>query len=864
MTRKCKCQQCKSHESTIKVLAEHLKNKHGIDKPELDEFLFAFDVPQSCKGLFTVAQRLADEIFPVLWTAIDKKTIHFAQKYYPISKAIQESCELESEIHNFRFEPDREKIWERPGFLVNHPLFGFLWFGLDNPRHNLQFSIFRAQFLLGYTKIRTENIGEIVMRQECCRFARVIGSSGKYASHQHTEKNPEHLKSASRKKSTSNDNDENISSDYFVVLPHLLPQFPTTLLRGEAYANKLRDLLEEYLISGIPNKDRRALLMLADTIEGKIKVRKLKFIRRGNSSGGRREANGGRGSLQCITRVVPSDDEVGIVEIVSELYIENADNVFETGLDVQDYLQVETEAKIPQIGDDDTVANDRLLHIKNANVTSAIAMSNQMLPFHRRQCLSDDIRTLLKSLDAMYADDQDAEQLEVCLLAEMILWLGQTPEQCYSVQISRASISGALSIDQKYKQIRFLTWLPQGHSSAGRSTLTLPLPIRIRRILERLNILCNHELVGRIFSIDLDKLKGKLNFEIRQIEIKTGVSLSISKIEAHLYRTVTQRGAGDKSLAILLTAQVDHRGYVAATYSQWRDSDLNQRYVEAITSIHHTALGEGQCFDSLSKKSKSIQGSSFVPKIANVTKSINYLRMRVIACKRLPPRNLPLFQIHIRYSLYVHMMLAFATGFRSVVMPIPDERLIDFAEGFVYLNDKDGDKAYHGHIVFLPQTCMQQLRHYHEHRKLLANRLILINSQSASELLHDKPISLTKDRRKNQKLFRADPKYIFSFLPDGFRRLIYPGYVNEALKDGAESLSNNSLRHFYRTELTHRGVPDEVIRAAQGHWQIGEESHGKFSGLSPFTCRQFIEQPLSQMMNDVGWKALRSPLCNSK
>ena len=66
-------------------------------------------------------------------------------------------------------------------------------------------------------------------------------------------------------------------------------------------------------------------------------------------------------------------------------------------------------------------------------------------------------------------------------------------------------------------------------------------------------------------------------------------------------------------------------------------------------------------------------------------------------------------------------------------------------------------------------------------------------------------------------------------------------------------LPMNANRHFLRTNLIADNCPVEVVDAFLGHWEIGQEPWGRFSGLSPIVYREKLEEHLIPLLVKNKW-----------
>ncbi len=884
----CQCSQCKGHSDKIEMLCQRILEERGIKRSLFEEYAAIFELPASLKGVWTSAARLTKDIFPILLSADEVAVRKFAHKFFKVAEAIYMSSELDSKVPQFTLQPDPSKRNQRPGFLVEHPLHGLLWFGCENEWHNSRYAGFRAHLMMGYLKIRSKHSEEKNLLINICRHGRMVGSSGERPAPKNrggeiTDGSPLELgvlnrgdqenaigvpcatenasgfdqvsRNANQK---SEDDDADVRS---VILPQLLPLMPVEWIGKEA-ANIVRQFFDSVKNSDIPGSEKRTLVILADALEGKVSNRAGTLNRKNQGAkGGYADIIGGYGEFLCVPRSVPSDD-FELIEVVKKHDNSSNHNIITAGLDQQDISEVESEGKIRPKKEIYSDRGDRLLHIGNSNFGEVVAMLNQHLPFHPRQCIPEDIHYLLTTHDAVYAGSTDVKKVEACLLAELVLLTGQGLEKCHAVRCAEKTKGQQLIIDPEFKQLMFSTWVPQGHDRSVRKPLVLQLPKRIGQVLRLLRQIRGQKLHGSIFSFDLQDLKDELVAELECIEITHGVNLKLPSIIKHLFTILTQQAGGNESFAIHLTGMPDHGGFVPATYTQFTDDELRRRYNRAIKWILGKALGDDNCFDHELLFEDGIQGSSFVPTLQDVKAALKKLINGVNVCKRLPANRANLPKAHLYYSVFVQITLQFVTGCRFVTLPLSDERLYDAKGAVGFISDKDGDIPIHDHLPYLPKMCLDLLDEYtNVHRKHVGNRLIVFNTKVGDEIINLKLPTVTRDRRKNRKAYRDNPKFMFEILPDFSRGLIQPRLVNQVLGElGAEALSDNSLRHFFRSEMIRRGVSDEAVRGSQGHSRAGEQTHGVFSGLSPHGVRQSIEKALEDLISDVGLKFIKSPL----
>jgi len=97
----------------------------------------------------------------------------------------------------------------------------------------------------------------------------------------------------------------------------------------------------------------------------------------------------------------------------------------------------------------------------------------------------------------------------------------------------------------------------------------------------------------------------------------------------------------------------------------------------------------------------------------------------------------------------------------------------------------------------------------------------------------------------------------FFFLNERYKAIkVGPISLKKNVKWSYE-LPQNTNRHFLRTKLREYGVDGEVVDIFMGHWEIGQEPHNPFSTLSPQDYKSNLEEPLSKILRNTGWKKIR-------
>jgi len=243
-------------------------------------------------------------------------------------------------------------------------------------------------------------------------------------------------------------------------------------------------------------------------------------------------------------------------------------------------------------------------------------------------------------------------------------------------------------------------------------------------------------------------------------------------------------------------------------------------------------------------------GSQIVPKEYTVQLLVRKLKCRLKATKKINSRSRQMIEYHNAYVLYTLMFFIFSSGYRSVKSPFPDPRLLDSQTGFLTINDKDKTR-----MVWLTQSCRQQIKYYRSHMKHLANELVLLSSDSFHSI-HDSLKVWESD-----EIFDCDQSTpLFFFLKkDGSCEEVYPSLIIKKLGKYFQ-LPLNSNRHYLRTNLVRHKCPAEVIDAFMGHWCHGRNPWDPFSSFDPKFFAHEIEKYLSPIIRNDGWTAIKSTL----
>ncbi len=220
-------------------------------------------------------------------------------------------------------------------------------------------------------------------------------------------------------------------------------------------------------------------------------------------------------------------------------------------------------------------------------------------------------------------------------------------------------------------------------------------------------------------------------------------------------------------------------------------------------------------------------GSLHVPTRASVTAIQSYTVLNAVA-KLASEAGVKYVERHNAYTAYVAFFLLATTGLRGVSSLLPAHFDIDRATGLCFVSHKDNESYEQSRIVWLHPMLLDQLRAYSQHVTRLRQYLALANPEGIDHLdARDRLISLSShtapNRNRDLELLRAATPSLFLLTKHGSQ--LTPTFPLELqhLLGSTWQLRIGALRHFFRTEPLHLGVPGPVINAMLGHGERGED-----------------------------------------
>lgn len=286
---------------------------------------------------------------------------------------------------------------------------------------------------------------------------------------------------------------------------------------------------------------------------------------------------------------------------------------------------------------------------------------------------------------------------------------------------------------------------------------------------------------------------------------------------------------------------------VKAHYSAPTTGHLIAAYQRAIESLLHdlTALGyRGAPSDEMTSTSTSTPdtaeeqsvGSRYCPKTATIQTLVATLQAVI------EDPDAPTIDFHNCYTLYISLLIGYATGIRGVRKPYIDWNLLDPETDLLLMSDKNTADAYHCRWVWLPPLLQDQLHLYERYLERFSDaNYIFISWHSL-----DKP-----DPTWNDPLF---------FVTQDWKpEVVKP----QTICDRAGSLfpgPANHNRHWLRTRMSEQQVPSEAIDQFLGHWSLGEEPFATYSTTSPAQLLECVKPVVTKALDELGFVLLRPTL----
>jgi len=198
-----------------------------------------------------------------------------------------------------------------------------------------------------------------------------------------------------------------------------------------------------------------------------------------------------------------------------------------------------------------------------------------------------------------------------------------------------------------------------------------------------------------------------------------------------------------------------------------------------------------------------------------------------------------MLNFHNLYTAYFYLILSIATGQRPITSPYEDIGQFDLRKKLVWISDKENRSNSASRVLPINETALIQISFFINHLKSLDRICNLEKAQLSKQI--------------NNMLLGKEP-FLQKF-EDNKLVPLRPIHVKEIIGD-IWPLKDNWHRHFVPNQLAAKSLPGYLIQSWLGHENFGEESFGKFSGLSCSTLYQ-ISDSMENVFQDLKIEAIK-------
>lgn len=253
-----------------------------------------------------------------------------------------------------------------------------------------------------------------------------------------------------------------------------------------------------------------------------------------------------------------------------------------------------------------------------------------------------------------------------------------------------------------------------------------------------------------------------------------------------------------------------------------------------------------------SQKQKGYVGSRLTATSDARKKLVEGLKNKIAKLK-----NGDFISFHNAYTAYSVLMLDYATASRAVARKYFLESDMCFESNTMLAWDKNAGDTINSRIVYLPEICVEQIKEYRKHRRLVIAQLMILPDSEFKFLedpINQNPTSFYKNRLRTH----VDSHYgQFFFLDEkGKPKKLHPKHIRNQL-DGIFHLPPNVNRHAFRFNMCKEDINGEIIDAYLGHAIWGEEAYGRYSTLSLDDVLNHLVSEIEKNMIGDGWSVLK-------
>lgn len=821
-------------------LIDVLKDKN-LAEPAIVSFLQAFDVPPENTGLREQAGRIA----------------HILEEFAPKlsgsdAQELKIHCQVAAAIHGI------DEIDGNPEFLLGwgdatrpflhgcydkHPFYCLLSREANPASSTVEFMTFLGQFSFAYMKWRPRTMNRVHLLEGTCRAARRLGKTAR--------------------RSISGDQ----SDATLKVLPLVLAALPSTACTPEDYRRHFSKQAK-----AAPGLNAREIEQ--DTLEDIAMVLDNTLPEKRPQPGRRPgQASKTKAEGQYIVRKAIPGSEQELIDVTPPEPLIDKQNEPDDGADKSENSTV-TYMKVRSKNPVFTTEDDRYRRIANSNRSASMARGNQCLPLAFDGINAFDLEQLCRKLESS-SNCTGIHDPEMIAYVALQLASGQPRESILNATLTTPS--QPLTPEQigytKRGLLRFRTWCGQKKTRDQNKSDTTPYTEQISIHLPRAASSLASDWIRhaglkpgeKLFKSPPDALVKHAEKFLKSINNDLGTRLSVTRVEGFLYRQLAQMPGSDPSVAIYLTGQLDNCSFSPAAYTAWPLTSLAAFYQQFQQRIAEWAeISPDWLGGKLEHDGKPTveTGSSLCPAKETILSFAKETRAALQSAFNDPPDHLSVVAKHNTFVAAFYVFLEFTLGARAVTHLLLHPECLNLDVGVLYLSDKDNHAYYHARMIHLPEPVMEAFRHLEDHTNALIGHLVHLNPAMAMDLRWSSTPTPNGQRPSDIKNALDRPRLLFSLDPDGQICPLLPGKAMERWKQRT-SLALNSLRHSFRTYARRDGQADAVVRAAQGHWSVGQEPTGRFSGMPPRHLKKFSESWMTSQLklNDkFSWLSPVSPL----
>ncbi|MDX9710741.1 MAG: hypothetical protein RBT64_14445 [Trichloromonas sp.] len=508
----------------------------------------------------------------------------------------------------------------------------------------------------------------------------------------------------------------------------------------------------------------------------------------------------------------------------------------------------------------------RELAFQARQVSNRISMHNQLFPLSWEELNQFDLAILLHYLEGKTSGNGPILRgKDVRRLLLVMLWSGSPMERALEMDYFRnggARYGAGHALYWDGGEAPFFRLLSPGPELSD-ETMTrdfpqalptspaanIPLPDAVRDILGPLlpDDPRTHDYESRpLFDPAAEirqELQSALSACLRGLNRAHGTRLTATRISGYLLRNLARMPGQDLPSAALYFGYNEKLATTRIHYTHAPLPRLEDSFRTLCRELL-TPLGYAATFPRPVNSPTAAVGTPWCPKEETIQDLVRRLSDTVEANRPDPGDTYRVAIFHNHYAVYTACFIAFATGYRAVRDPSFAGGDIDEATGLAFISDKTDDLGYSNRLVWMPEECLAQIRHYRQHLLALYDRI-----GPASPPL----FNLIKNHcgpGRPARLFQLD-------LDLGQSQLLGPGLLSKVLARQFDyHLPPNANRHYLKNHLLKSGCPPEIIEAYLGHWELGLEPWHGLSGLRPSTFRQILQEHLPARLQADGWLPL--------